>query len=201
MVRLKSALCRAVRAHWFVWLLLNAVFFSIAHAETQCLYDDLGRLVVVAHPDGSALAYEHDTNGNIVGIHQRATKELVISTFDPSYGPAGTQVTISGSGLYPALSQNIVRIGGTPATVNSASGSTFIVTVPLGAQTAPICIETGGDAATSSQDFDVRRAATSSRDVTADQLDHSTRRASANRIAVHSWRSASELLTSLRIRR
>lgn len=66
MVRLKSALRRILLTHCSIWLLLTAALPATAVAETQYLYDDLGRLVLVAYPNGSAIAYEHDADGNIV---------------------------------------------------------------------------------------------------------------------------------------
>ena len=83
MVRLKSALRRILLTHCSIWLLLTAALPAIAVAETQYLYDDLGRLVLVAYPDGSAIAYEHDADGNIVAQHQWTAAGPVIATFSP----------------------------------------------------------------------------------------------------------------------
>ena len=162
MVRLKSALRRILLTHCSIWLLLTAALPAIAVAETQYLYDDLGRLVLVAYPDGSAIAYEHDADGNIVAQHQWTAAEPVIATFSPTQGHAGMQVTISGVGFHPTPSVNTVTIGGAPATVDSASDTMLVVTVPLDAQTGRISVETGGQVATSAQDFIVRKPSVAS---------------------------------------
>ena len=162
MVRLKSALRRILLTHCSIWLLLTAALPAIAVAETQYLYDDLGRLVLVAYPDGSAIAYEHDADGNIVAQHQWTAAGPVIATFSPTQGHAGVQVTISGVGFHPTPGMNIVTIGGLPVTVDSASDTMLVVTVPLEAQTGRISVETGGQVATSSQDFVVRKPAITS---------------------------------------
>ena len=153
MVRLKSALRRVLLTHWSVLLLLSTLSPVAVLAETQYLYDDLGRLVLVVYSDGSAIGYEHDADGNIVATHQWASTVPVIATFSPAYGPVGTQVTISGVGFGATPEENTVTIGGAPAVVTSASNSTLVATVPLGGDTGPISVVTGGNSATSAQNF------------------------------------------------
>ena len=53
-----------------------------------------------------------------------------VATFSPTTGPAGTIVTISGSGFNDVLSENTVLFGGVAATVTSASSQVLIVQVP-----------------------------------------------------------------------
>ena len=75
-----------------------------------------------------------------------------ITSFSPTSGPVGTNVTINGTGL----------TGATAVTFNSVSGS-FIVTsdtviqatVPAGATTGPVSVTTPGGAATSASNFTV----------------------------------------------
>ncbi len=64
----------------------------------------------------------------------------VINSFNPSSGAVGTSVTITGSGFDATPSNNIVFIGATQATVNTASATALNVTVPVGASFGSISI-------------------------------------------------------------
>jgi hypothetical protein len=76
----------------------------------------------------------------------------VISSFTPTSGPVGTQVTITGSGLTGASK---VTFGGVSATFTVNSGTTITATVPSGAVTGKIKVTTKGGTATSSGTFTV----------------------------------------------
>ena len=54
----------------------------------------------------------------------------VISLFAPTSGPAGTTVTINGTGFNPVANQNIVFFGAVRAVVTSATSNILTVTVP-----------------------------------------------------------------------
>ena len=54
----------------------------------------------------------------------------VISLFAPTSGPAGTTVTINGTGFNPVANQNIVFFGAVRAVVSSATSNILTVTVP-----------------------------------------------------------------------
>jgi len=64
----------------------------------------------------------------------------VISSFSPASGPAGTSVTITGTGFAPATASNIVFFGATMANVTAASTTSLMVTVPAGATYEPISV-------------------------------------------------------------
>jgi uncharacterized repeat protein (TIGR03803 family) len=77
----------------------------------------------------------------------------VISSFTPTSGPGGTQVTITGTGLTGATK---VTFGGVKATVFSVvSGTQVKATVPTGAKTGKVGITTAGGTATSPGTFTV----------------------------------------------
>lgn len=67
-------------------------------------------------------------------------KVPVINSFNPSSGPAGTVVTIRGTGFSTVSSENIVYVGGIKALVNSSTDSTLLVVVPPGAGFIPISV-------------------------------------------------------------
>lgn len=77
-----------------------------------------------------------------------------ITTFSPTSGPVGTPVTIMGSGFTQVKG---VGFGdAVPATnVDVVSDTKVTATVPTGAKTGPVYLETKGGIATSSTDFTV----------------------------------------------
>lgn len=76
-----------------------------------------------------------------------------ITTFNPSSGPVGTSVIITGTGFTGATKVTFGGISATSFTVNSDSQVTAIV--PTGAQTGKVGITTAGGVATSSGTFTV----------------------------------------------
>lgn len=77
----------------------------------------------------------------------------VISSFTPTSGPVGTQVTITGTGLTGATK---VTFGGVKATVfNVVSGTQAKATVPTGALTGKVALTTAGGSATGPGTFTV----------------------------------------------
>ena len=69
-----------------------------------------------------------------------------ITSFTPTSGPAGTQVTINGSGFTAATD---VKFNGTPAFFTFVSPNQVTATVPTGATSGPISITTPGGTGTS----------------------------------------------------
>ena len=77
----------------------------------------------------------------------------VITSFAPTSGPVGTQVTITGSGFTGATQ---VAFNGTVATTfNVVSDTQITATVPAGATTGTITVSTPGGTATSPTNFTV----------------------------------------------
>lgn len=64
----------------------------------------------------------------------------VISSFSPSSGPAGTAVTITGTGFNATAANNIVFFGAAKANVTNATATTLTVIAPMGATYEPITV-------------------------------------------------------------
>jgi hypothetical protein len=77
-----------------------------------------------------------------------------ISSFTPTSGPAGTKVTITGTG-FTGTTQ--VAFGGTSASFTVVSNTSLTATVPTGARTGPISVTSPGGTATSSRSFRVSK--------------------------------------------
>lgn len=69
-----------------------------------------------------------------------ATTQPKINSFTPVKGPAGTIITISGTGFNTTAANNIVFFGAVKATVTAASATSLTVTAPSGATYQPISV-------------------------------------------------------------
>ena len=87
-----------------------------------------------------------------------------ITGFSPASGPAGTPVTIAGTGLLDGGGNGAVTFNGTPAKILSQSSTSIQVDVPAGATTGPIGVHVNGDTVKSSSNFTVIRPEISSID-------------------------------------
>ena len=147
---------------WLSSLLLALALATVAHAQApitfQYFYDDLGQLVKVIDSTGNVIEYVYDPVGNILEIKRSSVSALAIFSFTPQQGPVTTKVTIQGQGFIANPIDNVVRFNGTSAGVLSATASTLVVTVPIGATTGPISVQVGANTATSSQNFTVTNA-------------------------------------------
>jgi hypothetical protein len=81
-----------------------------------------------------------------------------ITGFNPTSGPVGTTVTITGTNLNGATS---VTFNGTGANYTITSNTQIAATVPTGATTGPITVTTPGGTTTSSTSFTVTTATAS----------------------------------------
>jgi Ca2+-binding RTX toxin-like protein len=84
-----------------------------------------------------------DLNGD--GIVQVEGAAPTITSFDPTSGPVGTSVTITGTDLSGATS---VTFNGMAATITSNTATEIVTTVPADATTGPITVTTAGGTAT-----------------------------------------------------
>ncbi|MCW9708614.1 beta strand repeat-containing protein, partial [Fodinibius salsisoli] len=71
-----------------------------------------------------------------------------IGNIDPTEGPTGTEVTITGSNFGPNPEDNTVTFNGAEATVSSASDTELVVIVPEDATTGPVEVTVDGNTAT-----------------------------------------------------
>lgn len=79
----------------------------------------------------------------------------LITSFSPLEGPVGTTVTITGANFSSTAANNLVKFNGTTASVTSATASTLVVSVPVGASTGKISVTVADRAATSEENFTV----------------------------------------------
>jgi hypothetical protein len=110
---------------------------SPAYADDiQYTYDELGRLIQASNlTSGQVVVYTYDAAGNIGSQNVVPLGTLSIAYFSPDHGPAGTPVTISGTGFSPTASGNAVLFNGTTASIANASTTQLVVSVPAGAST------------------------------------------------------------------
>ena len=78
--------------------------------------------------------------------------EVDISSFTP-HAPGGDVITLNGTGFSPTVGNNIVKINGIVATVNTATTTTLSVKVPLRAGIGRIQVSVNAKSDTSSTDF------------------------------------------------
>ncbi|MFE9776386.1 RHS repeat-associated core domain-containing protein [Streptomyces sp. NPDC005931] len=116
-------------------------------------YDAAGRLVGVTDPEGETARYRYDKAGNRLGIDRYASTTLSVLSLVPVRGAPGTKVTLSGTGFSTTAADNTVTIGGKTATVNSASASRLVVTVPSGAASGKVAVTVGGSTAEAPESF------------------------------------------------
>jgi RHS repeat-associated protein len=118
-------------------------------------YDELGRLVAVSDPSQGAAKYTYDSVGNLTAITRQAVSVVSVLGFSPKSGPAGTGVTIYGTGFSATPSQNTVKFNGTVATVVSSTATKIVATVPSGATSGTISVTAPGGTASSSGSYTV----------------------------------------------
>lgn len=130
--------------------------------EIRYIYDQLNRLVGVIDQQGNAAEYVYDAVGNILQIKRfnvDPSANVSISLVTPSKGNVGTTVQIFGKGFSPTPGQNTVTFsGGATAPVTAATSTSLTTTVPPGATTGPINLNTTLGSAVSPEPFTVLEA-------------------------------------------
>src|SRR5690349_2520644 len=79
----------------------------------------------------------------------------VITSFSPTAEAAGATIQISGLNFNPTAGLNTVRFNGVSASVQSATATDLVATVPAGATTGAISVQTSNGTGTSSSSFTV----------------------------------------------
>ncbi|WP_431123596.1 IPT/TIG domain-containing protein [Flagellimonas flava] len=80
---------------------------------------------------------------------------LSITSFSPSQGEAGTEITVIGTGFSTVSSENTVTLGTTPVTLNLAEAGKLKFNVPEGASSGTVSVTTNGVKVTSTSTFEV----------------------------------------------
>jgi YD repeat-containing protein len=127
----------------------------VSHADDiEYAYDEAGRLVQASNlTSGEAVRYTYDAAGNITSQISGPLTTLAIGHFSPRRGPAGTQVTINGTGFAATPAGNYVRFGGVVADIISATQTKIIAVVPASAVSGPIGVEVAAATVTSAEVF------------------------------------------------
>ena len=125
--------------------MISAATAQIGNGPVTYVYDDLGRLVGAIDAQGNAAIYSYDAVGNILSISRISSGQASIVGFSPTSGPAGTAVTINGTGFSVVATQDAVYFNGTPATILSASTTQIVARVPSSATTGKISITSPRD--------------------------------------------------------
>jgi hypothetical protein len=136
---------------------LPAVGFASAGTAASTTYDHdaLGRLIQVEIPSlNSVQSYIYDAAGNITASPITPMSSLSLGGLSSPQAPAGSQITIYGSGFSTTRGDNSVTINGTTATVVSATATQLVVSVPPGATSGLIRVTTGGITVTSVSSLD-----------------------------------------------
>jgi YD repeat-containing protein len=137
----------------------NGVLFTVSEqtfsGPVNYSYDELGRLIGAVAASGDSVSYTYDSVGNIVLITRFSSGQFAFFTFSPKSGPVGTNVTISGSNFSSNPAQDSVTFNGTAATIISATSTTLVVSVPLGATSGPLAISSPSGSITTADSFTV----------------------------------------------
>ena len=133
----------------------NLSLLSQGSGASSYVYDALGRLVAVVLQNGNAAVYNYDSVGNLLSISRQSSNQLSILGFTPTLGPVGSTVTIYGTAFSTTPNQNTVKFNGIAATVQSATSTQLIVSIPMGATTGPISVTVSGSTVTTSASFTV----------------------------------------------
>jgi YD repeat-containing protein len=150
---------RTGRCGWLLGILLfgrSLAWPAAAAADVSYIYDAIGRLVGVVDPaSNEAAIFTYDAVGNLTSIGRQNASTVSILDFTPSSGPAGTTVTIYGTGFSATPGSNTVSFNGASGVVASSTSTSIVATVPAGATTGPIGVTAPGGSATSSGSFTV----------------------------------------------
>jgi YD repeat-containing protein len=149
-----------LRLSFLFIILLSLLAVMPGHARAQSgdltyVYDESGRLIAVIDPAGDTARYSYDAVGNLLSISRQSSSTVSIISFTPTTGPIGASVTIYGTAFSATAGQNTVAFNGVAATVISASVTQIVATVPVGATTGLITIDTPAGSGTSSMPFTV----------------------------------------------
>lgn len=127
---------------------LNGKYFSAANAVS---FGGTGASSFIILSDSVIRAVVGSgSSGNITVITPAGSTALpgftfiypapVLTGFSPATGPAGTKVTITGSGFDPVAANNIVYFGGVRAYVSQGSSTSLTVTAPTAATYQPLSV-------------------------------------------------------------
>lgn len=131
----------------------------------------IGSWTTPPNPDNPPFILDRFTDGSLTNLTSEPASVMLliipsdaaapspspsIGSFTPASGPAGTEVTITGSNFSSIRESNIVEFNGIQAQVRSATTTEIVATVPSGATDGFITVTLGTQTATTDPDtFDV----------------------------------------------
>ncbi|MGI8838889.1 MAG: beta strand repeat-containing protein, partial [Pyrinomonadaceae bacterium] len=138
---------------------VNQSLDAVALGDVNYIYDETGRLVSVVGAAETA-TYTYDSVGNLLSISRQNSNLPSISEFSPNGGAFGAPVTIYGTAFGATPGLNTVKFNGVTATVVSSSTTQIVTSVPAGATTGPISVNTPTGLTTSNTPFTVSASTT-----------------------------------------
>jgi uncharacterized protein YkwD len=116
-------------------------------------FKDIG--IAVVYRAGSAYGYywTQDFGARTGGGTTTSPSAPSLTSLSPTSGPAGTRVTLNGSGF--GTSTGSVRFNGTAASIASWSSTQIVATVPSGATTGPVTVRTSAGVTSNGRTFTV----------------------------------------------
>ena len=134
---------------------------STPSSTTGMLYS--GPITIGSTTTLNAIAYVSGyTNSGVATAVYTFQSAPSVTSFTPTSGAAGTQVTISGSNFGSGQGTGSVFLGTNLGTVVSWSSTQIVATVSTGSSSGPVSVQQGGALATSTQTFTVSNASVSS---------------------------------------
>jgi YD repeat-containing protein len=131
-------------------LLLALAGVSALRAQTptsfRYFHDSSNRLYSVLDSTGTLIQYTYDPSGNITQVTRStlAPSQLSILNITPAYLIGGSTITITGQNFSTTAAANTVTIGGTTATVISATATQLVVLVPTTTYGGAVSVTVGG---------------------------------------------------------
>ncbi len=121
-------------------------------AEVRYVYDLKGQIVGTVDAAGSAVAFQWDESGNLMGITRRNASDIPgpvgITLVSPDAGRPADPVEIFGKGFSATPAQNTVTFNGVPVPtpdIQEASLNYLRVRVPSSATTGTVRVQVGPD--------------------------------------------------------
>ncbi|WP_147135857.1 RHS repeat-associated core domain-containing protein [Stackebrandtia albiflava] len=132
---------------------VDATTAIITRGPHELIYDAAGRLVGISQPDGLTARYRYDAAGNLLSTQTYDSGDLSVLSTVPLQAPAGSEITVSGTGFSTDPTGQTVTIGGAAAEVTAATANRLTVVVPADAATGPVTVTASDVSADGPNDF------------------------------------------------